>query len=261
MAGSLSLDRAAGKVLFALSGMVALAWIYVLSGAGLGVGMRQMDAPGGNLILMRPAWTTGYAILVFGMWVSMMVAMMLPSGAPTILMVTSLARDHSDPLRGMLAAIRFTAGYLVVWAGVSVAATLAQWGLDRAGLLSESMASRSATVAGLALLVAGLYQLTSLKQSCLRQCRSSLDRLAHDWRMSARTTIAAGTRHGLLCLGGCGVLMGLLFVGGVMNVSWIAGLTILVFVEQTWSWGSGVSRLTGAALIAWASVVLTTAVS
>jgi predicted metal-binding membrane protein len=246
-------DRAVA--LLSLVGVVVMAWIYLLRGAGIEMGAMEMG--GGQMMRMAAAWTPGYAALIFFMWAIMMVAMMLPSAARPVLLVASPARTRSDRASGMPTAMLFTAGCLVVWTGFSFAATLLQWASDRAGMLSEAMSSRSAVVAGLLLLAAGVYQLTPLKQACLQHCRSSLDCPAHGCE-GAAAIVATGMRHGLFCLGCCWVLMGLLFVGGVMNVLWIAVLAFLVLVEQMLPWGSRVSRLTGVALIAWGSVALTT---
>jgi predicted metal-binding membrane protein len=237
-------DRAV--VLFSLVGVVVMAWIYLLRGAGIEMGAMGMS--GGQMMRMAPAWTPGYAVLIFFMWAIMMVAMMLPSAARPVLLVASLARTRSDQASGMPAAMLFTAGCLVVWTGFSFAATLLQWAFDRGGMLSEAMASRSPVVAGLILLGAGVYQLTPLKQACLQHCRSPLDSPAHG-REGAAAIVATGLRHGLFCLGCCWVLMGLLFVGGVMNILWIAALSVLVAIEKVAPRGEAIAKALGAMMI------------
>jgi predicted metal-binding membrane protein len=245
-------------VLVSLAVAVAAAWVYLLRGAGVEAGMMAMG--GGQTMQMGPAWTPAYAARVSVMWAVMMVAMMLPSAAPAILRVAGLTHPRPERMSGVPATILLTAGWLVVWAGFSIAATLVQWGFDRANILSEAMASRSAAAGGLLVLAAGLYQLTPWKQRCLRQCRAPRDYLAEGRRTGAGAAVAAGLRHGIAGLGCCGVLMGLVFVGGVMNVVWIAGLTLFVLVEQLLPWGTLVSRATGAALLAWGSIALTPAI-
>jgi predicted metal-binding membrane protein len=158
-------DRAV--VLGGLVAVIMLAWGYLLLGAG--IAMDEMDMGGGQIMMMAPPWTFGYAALVFIMWAIMMVAMMLPSAAPTILLVAALGRDRIAPV-----AAPFACGYVLVWTGFSLAATAFQFGLDRAGVLSETMATSSAAFAGIVLIVAGAYQWTPLKQACLRHCRSPL---------------------------------------------------------------------------------------
>jgi predicted metal-binding membrane protein len=152
-------DRVA--VLGGLTGAIVLAWLYLVRGAGFEMG--AMDAGGGQTMHMMSVWTLGYAMRVFAMWGAMMVAMTLPAAAPTILLVTSLPHRRLEEVGGARTAILFTVGSLVVWMGFSAATTLVQWGLDRAGVLSEAMASRGPAVAGLILLAAGLYQFAPLK--------------------------------------------------------------------------------------------------
>jgi predicted metal-binding membrane protein len=131
-----------------------------------------------------------------------------------------------------------------------------QWALDRAVLLSPQMATTSVTVAGFVLVAAGIYQWTPLKQACLRQCRSPLEFLLVHWREGAQGTLAMGVRHGLVCLGCCWVLMLLLFVGGVMNLLWIALLTMIVLIEKTMPGGAWVGRAMGVVFVVWGVAVL-----
>ena len=243
-------DRA--LVLGSLVAVIVLAWAYLILGAG--IEMDEMDMGGGQIMMMAPPWTVSYAALIFLMWAIMMVAMMLPSAAPTILLVTALARDRIAPV-----AVPFACGYVLVWTGFSLAATALQFGLDRAGALSETMATNSAALAGVVLIVAGGYQWTPLKQACLRHCRSPLAFLLRRWRQGAWGAVTNGMRHGLFCLGCCWMLMVLLFVGGLMNLLWIAALALLVLIEKTFPWGGRMSRVTGAALVGWGTVTLVTA--
>ena len=153
-------------------------------------------------------------------------------------------------------AVPFACGYVLVWTGFGLAATALQFGLDRAGALSETMATSSAALAGIVLIVAGAYQWTPLKQACLRHCRSPLAFLLGRWRKGAWGAVTNGMRHGLFCLGCCWMLMVLLFVGGLMNLLWIAALALLVLIEKTLPWGGRTSRARGAALVVWGAVML-----
>jgi predicted metal-binding membrane protein len=240
-------DRAV--VLAGLVAVIMLAWAYLILGAG--IEMDEMDMGGGQIMMMAPPWTLGYAALIFLMWAIMMVAMMLPSAAPTILLVTALGRDRIAPV-----AVPFAFGYLLVWIGFSLAATALQFGLDRGGVLSETMATSSAALAGIVLIVAGAYQWTPLKQACLRHCRSPLAFLLGRWRQGAWGAVTNGMRHGLFCLGCCWMLMVLLFVGGLMNLLWVGALALLVLIEKTLPRGGRTSRATGAALVVWGVVML-----
>ena len=217
--------------------------------------MDEMDMGGGQIMMMAPAWTPGYAALVVIMWVVMMAAMMLPSAASAILLVAALMRQRGDG-RQLRASWVFACGYLAVWFGFSLMAAVLQWGLDQAGLLSDTMVSGSVVLAGLLLIAAGIYQWTPWKQACLRQCRSPFELLTRYWRQGALGPAWAGVRHGAYCLGCCWMLMALLFVGGLMNILWIAALAILVFVEKLLPFGPRASRVAGAAMIVWGAMVL-----
>jgi predicted metal-binding membrane protein len=240
-------------VLAGLASVIALAWVWLLAGAGLH--MDEMDMGGGQVMLMAPAWTPGYAATVFLMWIVMMAAMMLPSAAPAILLVAALARQRGER-HAIVSSWQFASGYLAIWAAFSLLATVLQFALDRAGLLSGAMASGSAVLAALLLIAAGIYQWTPWKQACLRHCRSPIEFLTRYWRQGAFGPMRAGAWHGAFCLGCCWMLMGLLFVGGLMNMFWIAGLALLVLIEKLFPYGRRVSQITGAALIGWGVFVL-----
>jgi len=246
-------DRAV--VLGSLTFVIVLAWGYLLTGAG--VGMEMMDMGGGRMMAIAPEWTLAYGLVVFAMWAVMMVAMMLPSAAPVTLLIASLAKKRRDAgtARGFTTA-PFVFGYLAVWLAFAAVATLLQWQLDRAELLSETMAFASTMVAGSVLVLAGIYQWTPLKQACLRHCRSPLDFLLHHWLDGALGAFVSGARHGTFCLGCCWMLMALLFVGGIMNLAWIAGIALIVLIEKTLPWGGRMGRATGIVLIAWGAFAL-----
>jgi predicted metal-binding membrane protein len=237
-------------VLAAIAGIVAISWIYLLAGAGL----PKMDMGAGKVMLMPPpSWSIGYAAIIFVMWTVMMVAMMLPSAAQTILRVAN--RAH-----GLSIAAFFTAGYLIVWTGFSAVATMAQWAFDSAHVLSDSMALRSEVAAGLIVLAAGLYQLSPLKRNCLRRCCSSKNLLGDDRTTSPSAAMRAGLAYGISCLGCCWALMCLLFVVGVMNMVWIAVIAVWVLAEKTLPWGVRLARVTALGLIGWGTVALAMAV-
>ena len=242
LAAVLQRDRVV--VLGALLTVVALAWAYLLLGAG--IEMEMMDMGGGQIMAMPPEWNLCYAGIVFVMWVVMMVAMMLPSAAPVVLLAAALDRS-SGAGRSSL----FASGYLVVWFSFSLAATALQWGFDAVGLLSESMSIANRMLAAAVLVAAGIYQWTPLKQACLTRCRSPIELLVRYWGKGKLGAIVAGMRHGVFCLGCCWMLMVLLFVGGLMNLAWIAALALLVLVEKTLPWGGWASRAAGVLLIAW----------
>jgi predicted metal-binding membrane protein len=248
------LGRDAGSVLFGLVCLVAVAWMYLLAGAGLG--MEQMDMDGGSRMLMQPEWTSTYAALVFFMWAIMMVAMMLPSAAPAILQVIDRPNETLG-IGGIRAALHFTAGYLMIWIGFSVVATFLQWALSTAGLLSEeAMAIRDGVIAALLVVAVGLFQLTPLKRTCLRRCRSPVRCGPEDRPRCGRAIWRLGLWDGVSCLGCCWALMCLMFVGGLMNPFWMVGIALWVFVEKILPQGDRVSLLGAAGLVAWAGASL-----
>jgi predicted metal-binding membrane protein len=249
-------DRAV--VLGSLGFVVALAWAYLLLGAAMTMPeMAAMDMGGGHMMAMPARWTAGYGVVVFVMWAVMMIAMMLPSAAPVTLLVATIARRRAEA-GGRIGASTalFVAGYLAVWTAFAAIATLLQWQLDKAGALSPTMALASTVVAGIVLMAAGIYQWTPLKQACLRHCRSPFEFLMFHWRKGGGGALGSGARHGLFCLGCCWVLMALLFVGGIMNIAWIAGIALLVLIEKALPWGGWMGRAIGLIMIAWGAATL-----
>jgi predicted metal-binding membrane protein len=233
--------------LLVASGLVAitgLAWLYLLSLAtGTEGGMQGAAMPA------LKAWSAADFALMFVMWAVMMVAMMTPSAAPMILLHAAIIRRRPEPDRPAAATAAFTAGYLAVWTGFSALATGLQWGLEQAALLSPTMAGTSPWLGGALLIAAGAYQMTPLKQACLQHCRSPVHFLTSRWRKGAGGAFRIGLAHGLFCLGCCWVLMALLFVGGVMNLLWIAAIAIFVLAEKIVPHGILVSRAAGSLLV------------
>jgi len=224
--------------------VVTLAWLYLAAGAG-------MDADIADMAMDMPMpWSPFYAAVVFVMWWVMMIAMMVPSAAPMILLFAAIQRKRDGAVHPSAQAWIFCSGYLAMWGAFSLVAVLAQWVLEHAGLLSMAMASTSAVLGGVVLLAAGLYQLTPIKNVCLRYCQSPVLFLSRYWQSGAAGALRMGLRHGGLCLGCCWFLMALLFVGGVMNLAWIAGIALYVGAEKLLPNGRALSRAAGVALCA-----------
>lgn len=242
-------------VVIALIGVIVLAWAYLLFAAGASASMNMGGA------MMPMPWTLATFRVMVVMWIAMMIAMMLPSAAPMILLFAAIDRRKTAQGSPYRATGLFALGYLVVWAVFSIAATWTQWGLDQARLMSPAMATSSSALAGALFLIAGTYQLTPLKQACLRHCRSPLDFLTRYWCGGAFGAFGMGLRHGLFCLGCCWAAMALLFVGGVMNVIWIAALALFVLVEKIASAGRLLGRATGIGLILWGGATLLTLIA
>jgi len=241
-----------------LIAVVALAWGWLLAGAGMQMGPVEMTAMAGmDGWLMQPAvWTPAYAVLIFAMWWVMMVAMMLPSAVPMLLLFSRVNRKDKAAGAPLAPTAMFATGYLLVWSGFSAVATTLQWGLESARLLSPMMATTNHWLGAGILVTAGLWQLTPLKAACLRHCRTPLGFLIGSWRDGWFGSLRMGLDHGVYCLGCCWFLMALLFFGGVMNLYWISGLAVFVLLEKTIPLGHWLGRLAGIALVAW-GVVLT----
>ena len=223
--------------------VTALSWAYILSGAA-------MD--------MMPAgtWDVAYIVLMFLMWWIMMIAMMLPGATPLILLAAALNRKSQAESAPYGSSAAFTAGYALAWGAFSAIAVLAQWGLREAELISGMLASNSQLLTVLILMVAGAWQFTPWKHACLRHCRGPVEFLTRARRPGNAGALLMGMHHGLFCLGCCWFLMALLFVGGVMNLYWIIGLAIYVWVEKVTPFGEMASRVMGGLLIAWGFGIL-----
>ena len=154
-------------------------------------------------------------------------------------------REREDPV---VPTAVFLLGYLLVWTGFSALATLAQWGLHSAALLSPMMVSTSSVMGGVLLLAAGIFQWTPLKNACLIHCRSPLAFLMSEWRDGKRGALLMGVKHGSYCVGCCWILMALLFVAGVMNLLWVASITAFVLIEKVVPRGELVGHVAGGVL-------------
>lgn len=241
-----------------LAALVALAWVYVWNGAGMG--MSALDMTRATLFPHRQADIPGEMDLttpvIVLMWWVMMIAMMTPSAAPLVLLYARVARHRGAQARVAPTAF-LAAGYLLAWLLFSIAAATVQESLQSPGLISGMMLwSKNAALSAAVLAAAGLYQLSPLKQSCLRQCRTPTQFLVRHWRPGRTGALALGMRHGAYCVGCCWLLMTLLFVGGVMNLVWIAALTLFVLVEKLARPGATIGRWSGALLLLWAAATL-----
>jgi predicted metal-binding membrane protein len=226
--------------------VTTVAWWYTVAAA------RQMDGP--TMQMARPdanAWPVTSVLPIFIMWLVMMAAMMLPGAAPMILTFATVARNRRQHRRPYVPVAVFASGYLAVWGGFGVMATVAQWLLHREALLSPMMISSSALLGGILLVLAGIFQFTPFKQSCLIRCRAPLEFVTTRWREGWSGALTMGLEHGLFCTGCCWALMALLFVLGVMNLLWIGLLTILIGLEKILPRQLMVSRGTGVLLTIW----------
>jgi predicted metal-binding membrane protein len=250
-------DRAIVSIALAI--VTLLAWLYVLRLAA-DIDMGGMDMIGTRMVstglnmVMTPRlqpWSGAEFALMFLMWSVMMVAMMLPSATPMVLLYARVGRTAAIDGEPLAPTGWFAAGYLLVWFGFAFAATSAQWALERAALLTPMMESASKVVGGVLLIMAGLYQWSPLKDTCLAYCQAPLLFIQRfgGFRRNVLGALEIGVRHGAYCVGCCWALMTLLFVGGVMNVLWIAAIAALVLAEKVAAGERLVSRAAGAGLI------------
>ena len=204
---------------------------------------------------MDPRWAAADVVFTFTMWAVMMVGMMSATAAPVLLL---FARSRVRRADGAVPVpvLTFAVGYFAVWVGFSGLATVAQWALHDAALLSPAMAVASPRVAAALLIAAGVYQLTPLKRACLRHCQSPMNFLMSHWRDGVSGAFQMALRHGMYCLGCCWALMCVLFAVGVMNLAWVAVLTAFILLERLASGGERVSQLGGLALIGLGCVAL-----
>ncbi len=254
-------------VVFSLLSLSALAWTYLV------VMARQMAA--GNMTLMgmgassamtgsnmmgtmttsQMPWSPLTFLLMFIMWSVMMIGMMIPSAAPMILLFARVQRRKLADQAPTARIAAFTAGYLLIWTLFSLIATGLQWALTELRLLSPTMESTSQFLAIGVLLAAGIYQLTPVKLACLKQCQSPLGFLTSHWKDGISGSLRMGIEHGMFCLGCCWLLMALLFVGGVMNLIWVAIIATFVLLEKVVPKGEIVGRVGGILLIVFAGYV------
>jgi len=257
--------------------IAVLAWAYVLwfahgmampdaAAPGTGGDMTGMDMSGKGMsssdmggmemgAAVAPAiraWAPADFAVIFAMWAVMMVGMMTPAVAPMLLLYAGVGRKAQADGRPIASTAWFFTGYLLVWLAFSAVATGAQWLLARLALLSPMMATDSAILGGLILISVGLYQWTPMKGVCLSQCQAPIAFLTSHggFRTAPLGALRLGLQHGAYCLGCCWALMALLFVGGVMNALWIAGIAILVLLEKIVPAGQLIPRISGVLIAA-----------
>lgn len=243
-----------------MAGLVALSWMYLWQGAGMGMSALDMTMlslfphrQGGMEGSMEAGW-----LVVIAMWWVMMIAMMTPSAVPLVFLYLRVLRHHA-PLSGnpYASSALLLMGYLAAWLGFSLAAAALQKALEPAGLISEMMLwSRNAALSATVLAAAGFYQFSAPKRACLARCRAPSRFLMEHWRPGRLGSFMLGVRHGAFCVGCCWLLMALLLVGGIMNLIWIAALMLFVLAEKLLPAGPMFGRISGGVLLIWALATL-----
>lgn len=250
------LKRQRVAIIASLIGVSVVAWIYLIILAVDMDGMMSMSMSG--MVQLKP-WTIIDAGLMFVMWTVMMIGMMLPSAAPTILLYARVCQKRATDNQTLVPTGTFLIGYLTIWTVFSVVATILQWLLEQAALLSPMMVTTSPNLGGVLLIAAGIYQVTPYKSACLRHCRSPIDFLSTHWRTGSWGAFVMGLDHGLYCLGCCWALMVLLFVVGVMNLLGVAAIAIFVLLEKVTGFGRQLSRIGALLLTVWGIAQIATA--
>jgi predicted metal-binding membrane protein len=238
-------------IALALAALVVLAWSYLLvlskqmSADASMASMPGMPGMGGE----TGASAQSLALTVL-MWWTMMIGMMVPSAAPMILLFGSVQRRQLAAESPRLRVALFTGGYLAIWGVFSVLAAGAQLALTKLALLAPLDLTVTAWLGAVLVALAGIYQLTPLKNACLRRCRSPAEFLSSRWRRGNAGALRMGIEHGLYCVGCCWLLMSLLFVVGIMNLVWVAVIAAFVLIEKLVPQGETTAKLNGVALLA-----------
>ena len=240
-----------------VSGLVLiciLSWLYII------YLYRQMEVMNMDALFfampMSPSWTVIDFILLFLMWFVMMIAMMTPSVAPLILIFTTVNRQRREKDRPFVKTAYLFAGYFLVWAVFSLAATGLQWALQQITLLNPEMRTTNKIMGGLILIATGIFQFTPFKQTCLGYCRSPLEFVHRNWKEGKRGALRMGIQNGLYCVGCCWMLMVLLFVAGIMNILWVALIALFVLIEKIVPQTKWIPYLAGCILIVYGGFLL-----
>jgi predicted metal-binding membrane protein len=232
-------------LLAALGAVAALAWGYLLRHDSSMAAMEMHARDGADFAM------------ILSMWIVMMLAMMVPSVAPAVLVHAAASRRLSPPGHAAWRSAAFVGGYVLAWSVFSLAAAGLQVWLERLALLSPALMDASPVAGGVVVAAAGVYQLTPAKDVCLRHCRTPLQFVAENWRPGVAGALRVGAWHGFYCIGCCGALMALLFVVGVMNLAWVAVIAAFVLLEKIAFAGTRAGRFaSGLALIGAGAVLV-----
>jgi predicted metal-binding membrane protein len=232
-------------ILSGLALITVLAWAYMLHMAWEMIG-SEMDLK----LACLSNWGPGDLPHLFIMWSMMMVAMMIPSATPMIVIFATANRQRSKMRGPLIPTWLFVLGYLAAWAAYSALATMAQWGLHATALLTHTLVITSPLLGALLLVIAGVFQWTPFRDACMSQCRSPFGFIMTEWREGRRGALIMGLKHGLYCVGCCWMLMTLSFVLGVMNLLWMAALTAFMVLEKVTD-NKWISRAAGMILVVW----------
>jgi predicted metal-binding membrane protein len=235
-------------ILFVLGSITLAAWAY-LSHMAMDAGTHGMLHDAAIPCVM--SWGAADLVFSFLMWSVMMVAMMIPSATPMFLAFAVINEGRNEAGYPLIATGSFVMGYLIIWLGFSAASALIQWGLHATALLSEAMVIAGPIFGGALLIAAGVFQWTPFRDACMVKCRSPMAFIITEWREGKGGALIMGLKHGVYCVGCCWLLMALSLVLGVMNLVWMAVLTVFMALEKGSVAGLWLSRAAGAILVMW----------
>ena len=235
--------------------LIILAWAYIFH-LSLAMPIDSMN-PKVN-VLTKPQtnyWGSNDLLSALLMWFIMMTAMMLPSAMPMILIFSAYNKKRLLEGNQFVPTWIFVLGYLLIWFGFSILTTVLQFVLHNAAIISIDMKVINPFISGLILIGAGIYQFAPIKNVCVKNCQSPFGFIMENWREGKIGSLIMGLHHGLYCVGCCWALMLLLFAAGIMNLLWIAVISIFVFLEKT-ARGYWLGRIAGLLLAVWGFVMI-----
>jgi predicted metal-binding membrane protein len=238
----------APRLPLAVPAAIAAAWLVAIAAQAGGGPALHHDAPAGG----GAPLAAGLVLFVIA-WQAMTAAMMLPSSLPLVRLFAAASARQPLPRATMVA---FLMGYAYVWSAFGIAAFLGDVGLDHLTHEVAWLHERPWAIAGGALALAGVFQFTSLKERCLRECRRPESFMARHYGHGLGAAFGLGRRHGLFCVGCCWALMLVMFAAGMASLPWMAALTALMVVEKAVPGGHRAVPLAGIVLLAWAGLVL-----
>ena len=228
---------------FILVIIALLAWIYLWIDAGkmnLMSGMNKIDSS---------PWLIDAIFANFIMWLIMMIAMMIPSAIPAISLYESMVKKNAEREIFLPAVWIFVVGYILIWAAFSLIITFVQALFLSLDWINMMLVSKNLFLTSTILIFTGIYQWLPIKSICLDKCRTPLNFFLGNWRKGNSGALIMGIEHGTFCLGCCWALMLLLFLAGVMNLIWVALITVFVFIEKVFPKGNIIGKLAGIVMI------------
>lgn len=236
-------------VLASLAAVIVIAWLYLFDLVRAG-GFGTVLSPVG-----RP-WRAADFAATAAMWIAITAGMMLPSTVPVVSLFLRVDRQWHEGKGLSYRVALFVVGYLATWTLIALAAAALQWQLAERALLSMGSPAAGSYLGAALFVLAGLYEWTPIKRGCLRHCQSPLRFIMDQYGPGAFGAFRMGVAHGVVCIGCCWALVLLLFAGGVLNLLWVAVLAAVALVQKAWRHGALASRIGGAALIGFGSIVL-----